>query len=107
MAVIEIKNQESFKKEVLQSNKPVIVDFWAEWCGPCKMMMPVFEEASRQMENFKFVKINIEDCPEIAQEYNISSIPTIIVFENGKIRNSHIGLFANQQKLQGWAESAS
>ena len=105
MSVIEVKNSESFKKEVLESKKPVIVDFWAEWCGPCKMMMPIFEEASQNMPNFKFVKVNIEDCPEVAQEYGVSSIPTIIVFEDGKIKNMHIGLFANQQKLQGWAEA--
>lgn len=65
----------------------------------------MFEEAARQMTTFKFVKINIEDCPEIAQEYGISSIPTVIVFENGKLKNTHIGLFANQQKLQVWAEA--
>lgn len=105
MALIEVKDALSFKKEVLESKKPVIVDFWAEWCGPCKMMMPVLEEASKQMSNFKFVKINIEDCPELAQEYGITSIPTIIVFEEGKVKNTHIGLFANQQKLQVWAEA--
>jgi len=105
MSVTEIKNADSFKREVLESSKPVIVDFWAEWCGPCKMMMPMFEEASKKMAHFKFVKVNIEDCPEIAQEYGISSIPTIIVFEDGKIKNTHIGLFANEQKLQGWAEA--
>ena len=105
MTILDIKTKQEFEKEVLKSNKPVIVDFWAEWCGPCKMMLPIFEQAAQNMQDFKFVKLNIEDCAEVAKEYHISSIPTVIVFEKGKMKTRHVGMFPTQQKLKIWAET--
>lgn len=105
MSLIEVTDN-NFKEEVLDCDKIVIADFWAEWCGPCKMMLPIFEEASKHMgDQFKFVKINVEEAGELAQKYGITSIPTVIVFENGEVKNTHIGLFQNQQKLKTWIEA--
>lgn len=105
MSIVEV-NKDNFKQEVLESDKIVIADFWAEWCGPCKMMLPLFEEAAKHMETkFKFVKVNVEHSPELAQQYSITSIPTVIIFEKGEVKNTHIGLFQNQQKLKAWIEA--
>jgi thioredoxin 1 len=82
--VTEIKN-EIFKKEVLESKIPVIVDFWAAWCGPCKMLGPVFEDLSKDYEGkLKFAKINVEEEEDIASENDIMGIPCLIVFNEGK-----------------------
>jgi len=84
---------DSFKTEVLQSNIPVVVDFWAEWCGPCKMLAPIFEEASKSFPGqMKFAKISTEDYPELAEEYEIRGIPCLIVFKKGREIDRIIGL---------------
>ena len=83
MAVITVDNN-NFEKEVLQSNTPVFVDFWATWCGPCRMMAPVVEELAQSMgEAVKVCKIDIDQNPELAEKYWIMSIPTFIVIKNG------------------------
>ena len=83
MATIELNN-ENFDKEVLENNKPVVVDFWASWCGPCRMMGPIFEELSEDMKEVVFGKLSTEDHGEIASKNNITSIPTLVVFKEGK-----------------------
>lgn len=84
MATINI-TQENFQKEVLESETPVILDFWAEWCGPCKMMGPVFEELSKEYEGkLKFGKVNTEDQPELAGEFQIRGIPSLSVIKGDK-----------------------
>ena len=84
MAVITVDNN-NFEKEVLQSNTPVFIDFWATWCGPCRMMAPVVEELAQSMgEVVKVCKIDIDQNPELAEKYGVMSIPTFILFENGK-----------------------
>ena len=76
---------ENFESEVLKSDKPVVVDFWAEWCGPCKMMGPIMDELSQELsEKIKIVKVNVDEAQNIASEYGIMSIPTMILFKDSK-----------------------
>ena len=91
MAELNFTNS-NFKEEVLQSKEPVLVDFWATWCGPCRMMGPVVEElANDYAGKVKVGKVNVDEEPELAQEYGIMSIPTIIIFKEGKIVNQVVG----------------
>ncbi len=90
MAVIKLESKD-FKAEVLEAKGKVLVDFYADWCGPCRMMGPVFEELSNEKENVKFYKLNVDESGEIAQQYGVMSIPTFIVFEDGQIVNKMIG----------------
>ena len=97
---MEIKlSTENFEKEVLKSKKPVLVDFYADWCGPCNAMAPVIEELAKELEGkVKVGKINVDENPDIAVEYNVMSIPTLIVFKNGKEEKRLVGL-RNKEEL--------
>ena len=86
---------ENFEKEVLQSDVPVLVDFWATWCMPCKMLAPVIEEIAAEADGYKVGKVDVDQEPELAQKYRIMSIPSILVFKNGKVAASTVGV---QQK---------
>lgn len=84
MATVAITKQ-NFEAEVLQSEKPVLLDFWAPWCGPCRMVGPVVEELSEECTDIIFAKLNVDDETEVAEQYNIMSIPTLILFKNGEV----------------------
>lgn len=89
---------ENFEKEVLQSKEPVLVDFWASWCMPCKMMMPVVEELEKEMENtVKVCKVNIDEESDLAIKYGVMSIPTFLVFKEGKVINKTVGVQDKQE----------
>ncbi|MCB6308186.1 thioredoxin [Mediterraneibacter glycyrrhizinilyticus] len=90
MAVVKL-TAENFEKEVLQSEKLVLVDFYADWCGPCQMMGPVVEEISNEVNDAKVCKINIDEQMSIAQKYGVMSIPTFIVFKNGDVADKKMG----------------
>ena len=98
MSIVNL-NDENFENEVLRSDKPVLVDFWAQWCGPCKMLSPVIEEIAEEYDGkIKVAKCNIDEEMQLAVQYGISSIPTILLFENGEIVKKSIG-FAPKESL--------
>lgn len=93
-------SSENFKEEVLNSEKPVLVDFYADWCGPCNAMSPVIEELAKELEGkAKVRKINVDENSDIAVEYNVMSIPTLIVFKNGKEEKRLVGLRDKEELL--------
>lgn len=96
----------SFDTDVLKSSEPVVVDFWAEWCGPCRMIAPALDEISGALgDKVKIVKLNVDENPNIAAKYGIMSIPTLLLFKNGEIADRQVGA-APKQKLQQWITAA-
>jgi len=81
----------SFEQDVLKAERPVVVDFWAPWCGPCRAVTPVLEQIAGETEKVEFVKLNIDDNPEAASRYNVLSIPTVILFEGGEAKETIVG----------------
>ena len=98
MAVLKV-NSDNFEKEVLQANQTVLVDFFANWCGPCKMLSPIVDEVADEVNNVKVCKVNIDESRDLASKYEIMSIPTLLVFKNGKVVNTSLGLVSKQNIL--------
>ena len=97
MAEITITN-ENFESEVMQSQMPVLVDFWASWCGPCKMLAPVVAQIADEYEGrVKVGKVNVDEQPDLARRYGIASIPTLMLFENGQVKNTSVGFMPKEQ----------
>ena len=90
MAVITI-TKENFESEVLHSEKPVLLDFWASWCGPCRMLSPVVDEVAEERTDVKVGKVNVDEQPDLAAEFGVMSIPTLLVFRDGKLVNQSVG----------------
>lgn len=98
MSAINI-NQENFRKEVLESDKKVLLDFWASWCGPCRMVLPIVEQIAEENPHIKVGKVNVDEQPELASQFQVVSIPSLFVLKDGKIVNRSLGAKPKEQIL--------
>lgn len=92
--------KENFENEVLKSDKKVLLDFWATWCGPCMMLSPTVDEVANEVSNVKFGKVNVDEQGELAQQFGISSIPTLVVVQGGKVVKQSVGLIPKSAILE-------
>ena len=98
MSIIHI-NKDNFHQEVLNSDKPVLLDFWAPWCGPCRLMSPILDQLAEEREDIKVAKVNVDEEPELAGEFRVYSIPTLAVLKDGQMVNQMVGARPKNQIL--------
>lgn len=98
--MLKYVNSSNFKEEILKNDKVVLVDFYADWCGPCKMIAPILEKIGSERSDFDIAKINVDECQDLAYEYNVQAIPTMVIFKDGKAVNSITGFMAESQIIE-------
>ena len=98
MAIVHL-SKDNFKEEVLESKGPVLVDFWATWCGPCRMVSPIVDEIANERDDIKVGKINVDEQGELSMQFRIVSIPTLIVMKNGEVANKAVGAMPKEEIL--------
>ena len=100
MSVVHVTNDKKFEEEVIKSAVPVLVDFWAQWCGPCKVIGPIVDEISNELSaKLKVVKVDVDEAQELAMKYSVMSIPTLLVVKEGKVAAQFIGAMSKDQLL--------
>ena len=99
MMLVKDMNKENFQEEVVQSDKPVLVDFWASWCGPCRMVSPIVDEIAQERPDVKVVKVNVDQEQELALQFGVMSIPTLVVMKDGQVVNQAVGVRPKEQIL--------
>ena len=100
--IIDITN-ENFENEVVKSDIPVLVDFWAEWCGPCRMIAPIVHEIAEQRSDIKVCKVNVDNNPQLCNQFGIDSIPTLLLFKNGEVAAKSVG-YSNKAVLESFID---
>lgn len=100
MSIVTLK-KDNFEEEVMKSDVPVLIDFWASWCGPCGMLSPIVDEVAEELEGqVKVAKINVDEEQDLAQSFNIMSIPTLVVIKNGKVEKTSVGVISKSQIIE-------